>query len=94
MGASFFAVSITGIAAAMCFFCCVERRQQSRLKKAAEAAIIARQVGRSKKRPSVGVRSVSAQSAASDSQPLMHPSQTVVYADGGGNPFGDQHQMR
>jgi len=89
----FFAVATTIAVAAICFFCCRERRAQKKLVRAAEAAAIARAAALDKKRPSVGVRSVSAQSGVSDQQPLMHPGQSVVYSDHQ-DPFADQHRMR
>lgn len=62
----------------MCFFCCRERRQHSRMAKAAEAAAIARQAAIDSKRPSAGVRNMSASNlhggaSAADAQPLMAP---------------------
>ena len=89
----FFAVATTIAVAAICFFCCRESRAQKKLVKAAEAAALARSAAIDKKRPSVGVRSVSAQSGVSDQQPLIHPGQSVVYSDHQ-DPFADQHRMR
>jgi hypothetical protein len=86
----FFAVAVTASIAGICFFCCRERRQQKRLVKAAEAAAIAKAAALDKKRPSVGVRSVSGTSQAQDQVPLMHP-QTVVYTE---DPFADHNRMQ
>ncbi|KIH87109.1 hypothetical protein SPBR_08938 [Sporothrix brasiliensis 5110] len=54
----------------MCFFCCRERRQHSRMAKAAEAAAIARQAAIDSKKPSAGVRNIG---GGGDAQPLMPP---------------------
>ena len=85
----FFAVGVALSVAGICFLCCRERRKENRLLKAAEAAAIAKAAALDKKRPSVAVRSVSAQS---DQAPLMGGPQPggVMYAnDGGADPFAD-----
>ncbi|KAL1893577.1 hypothetical protein Sste5346_006408 [Sporothrix stenoceras] len=73
-----FASGVVIAVATMCFFCCRERRTHARMAKAAEAAAIARQAAIDSKRPSAGVRNMSASAQgggqnAADSQPLMPP---------------------
>lgn len=95
-----FAIAIAGASASMIFFACRERSVQRRLRAQAEAAAIARDAKRAQqgKRPSVGVRSVSGQSAASgDRVPLMQagaPMGTVVQQVAGPDPFADQYRVR
>lgn len=83
--ASAVAISIVSV----CFMCCKERREQTRLRKEAEAAKIAKEAKIEQtvaaKRPGVSVTGgVGASAAAEASQPLMYQGGAQP-----GNPFGD-----
>jgi hypothetical protein len=101
--ALFFAVSVTAAISLMVFLCCRERKEQSRIAKAAEAAAIAKEAAFAaaagkgvKGAPAVRVREVSG--ASEDRRPLMPDGQGYGGGfgghDGGVNPFGDQHMVR